>query len=39
MKKGRGQENIFWGSVQSDANKEKRQEYLARTLVRLNMKW
>ena len=31
VKKGRGQENIFWGSVQSDA-KEKIEEYLARTL-------
>ena len=31
MKMGRGQEKIFWGSVQSDA-KEKREEYLARTL-------
>ena len=33
MKMGRGQEKIFWGSVQFDAKElEKREEYLARTL-------
>ena len=31
VKMGRGHEKTFWGSVQSDA-KEKREEYLARTL-------